>query len=371
MQLLWFNLRTDADDPVLGFTTSWIRSVARHVSHVDVVTMSTGRVDVPENVSVFSVGKERGYNELRRTFEFYRILGGLTRSTRYDACFAHMMPLFAVLGAPILAVRGIPITLWYAHRTVTPLLRCAAMASRQVVTSSLEGFRLAHRRVIVTGQGIDTDTFGPAAPDTRPQGTFIIAVVGRLSPIKRVELVIEAARQIVCVHGFRGLRVRVIGPVLDAEYAEQLARQVRAAALEDHVEFVGAVPFGQVATAYRSADLIASFSDTGSLDKVELEAMSCGVPIVTSNQAFRAALGDLGPELVLSAPDPNELARRVLVLAAESPERRFMLSSRIRAFVVERHGLERLGHRLASEILPRRNGAVSPGGARLNGRSGT
>src|SRR5215207_4259185 len=114
MRLLLFNLVTDADDPILGFTSRWISALAGRVESVDVVTMSAGRLELPANVRVFSVGKERGYGEPRRVVEFYRHLFRLTRGGRIDGCFSHMMPLFSAMAAPVLRARGIPLVTWFA-----------------------------------------------------------------------------------------------------------------------------------------------------------------------------------------------------------------------------------------------------------------
>ena len=89
-RLLVFNLATDADHPLLGFTTLWIRELARHVEFLQVITMQAGRLDLPKNVHVHSVGKECGYSEPRRALEFYRILLGILRRERIDGCFSHM-----------------------------------------------------------------------------------------------------------------------------------------------------------------------------------------------------------------------------------------------------------------------------------------
>ena len=98
MNLLVFNLKTDADDDVLGFTTDWVNALAASCERIFVITMSAGRIAVAENVQVYSIGKEQGYSEPRRATEFYRTLSRLLRNERIDACFAHMMPLFAVMG---------------------------------------------------------------------------------------------------------------------------------------------------------------------------------------------------------------------------------------------------------------------------------
>jgi hypothetical protein len=64
--LLIFNIKTDATDDVLGFTTDWINAIAAHWDRVFVITMAGGKIDVAENVRVFSLGQERNYSRPRR-----------------------------------------------------------------------------------------------------------------------------------------------------------------------------------------------------------------------------------------------------------------------------------------------------------------
>ena len=47
-RLLVFNLATDADDPVLGFTTVWLNRLAAYYDAIDVIAMRMGRLDVAE-----------------------------------------------------------------------------------------------------------------------------------------------------------------------------------------------------------------------------------------------------------------------------------------------------------------------------------
>src|SRR2546428_2863676 len=39
VRILLFNLATDSDDPILGFTTRWIKALAKHVERIHVITM--------------------------------------------------------------------------------------------------------------------------------------------------------------------------------------------------------------------------------------------------------------------------------------------------------------------------------------------
>lgn len=188
MNLLLFNLATDADDPILGFTTQWINRLAAHYDYIDVITMRAGRLALAPNVRVHSVGKERGYGEARRAVEFYRILARRLRDRRYAACFAHMMPLFAVMGTPLL--RGIPITLWYTHRQAHRTLQLATAVSHRVVTAAPDSFPLPTDKLRVIGHGIDTDFFAPADHD--PADNLYIVHVARLMPIKHQATLIRA-----------------------------------------------------------------------------------------------------------------------------------------------------------------------------------
>src|SRR4029079_6941240 len=142
--------------------------LAARCEAVDVITMKMGRLAVAPNVQVYSVGKEKGYSEARRFFEFYRILFRLLRQHHYEACFAHMMQLFAVMGSPVLKLYRVPITLWYAHKATGRMLQLAEKLVDHVVTSTAEGFRLPSKKVQIIGQGIDTDHFKSAQSDLVP-----------------------------------------------------------------------------------------------------------------------------------------------------------------------------------------------------------
>src|SRR5262249_1475800 len=161
MKLLLFNMATDVNHPGLGFATRWIGALARHVESIHVITMLAGRLALPENVRVYSVGKERGYSEPRRGAEFYRHLLRALRTVQIDVCFSHMIPAFTILASPVLRARNIPIVTWYAHKSVTPILKVAHHVSQRMVTSVGSGYGYRHDKLTIVGQGIDTRLFSP------------------------------------------------------------------------------------------------------------------------------------------------------------------------------------------------------------------
>ena len=342
LRLLLFNLVTDANHPVQGFTTVWINALAEHCDYIDVVTMQAGRLAVANNVRVYSLGKEKGHSKPRRAFNFYRILWRLLRQRTYDACFSHMNPLFAVMGAPLLKLRKIPVTLWYTHKSVTPTLRLAEKLVNRIVTASSESFRLKSDKVIVTGHGIDTTVFVPSIEPRPPERPFTILSVGRIAPIKNLETLIEATHLLITDYNMTDIRVRIVGNIYshDENYAARLRKLVTCYNLDHVIEFAGPVPFDEVVQQYRQADVAINLSRTGSVDKVVLEAMSCGVPIITSNEAFYSTL-EMWPDTLLESHDiEQELVQRLTDLTARPVAERTIYGQELRKVVVEGHSLD-------------------------------
>jgi glycosyltransferase involved in cell wall biosynthesis len=81
--------------------------------------------------------------------------------------------------------------------------------------------------------------------------------------------------------------------------------------IASRVEFVGFVPQERIPEYYTTASLHLSMSKTGSMDKTVLEALSCGCPVLTGNEAF-AELFQERPNFMLASEDPAEIAHRVL-----------------------------------------------------------
>lgn len=355
MNLLVFNLKTDADDDVLGFTTDWLNGLAKHCKKVIVITMSSGRIDVAKNVQVYSVGKERGYSELRRVIEFYKLLSGLLATERIDVCFAHMMPLFAVMGWPLLHLRRIPIVLWYAHAHVSWMLRVAAPLVNLVVTSSRGGFKLPIKKVRVIGQGISMARFHGAS-EVMPKGSqFILLTVGRISPVKRLELLIQLLPLLPQrLSDGRLVIARFVGNPMtpsDHVYSDSLRRLAGELGVAERIEFLPACPFEQINEQYRKADLFVNSSDHDSIDKTVLEAMSCGLPVVTSIAAF-SEIFDANHRVICHVPKggASELAGSVRKLMDMPEQERRELGLALRESVKRAHSLDALCEKLMNQF---------------------
>lgn len=345
MRILLFNLATDADDPLLGFTTRWIGALAERVEFIHVITMRVGRLDVPGNVQVYSVGKEKGYSEPRRVIEFYRFLFRILREDRIDACFSHMIPIFTVLAAPVLRPLSIPIVTWYAHRQVTPTLKLAHHFSDRVVSINRSSYPLLHDKFASLGHGIDTNLFSPATVAAgKPP---LLLSVGRLSLIKGLMTLLEAVH-LVRQRGY-SVRCALVGdaPERDHPYTEALQQEVRALNLEDAVQFVGAVPNDRVAQWYhRSFAHVNCSPPDHSLDKAVLEAMACERPSLSSTLGFKETMGQWADRLLFRHADSEDLAKKIEWLLRLSDAERLAIAKDLRQSVMKRHDLEHLADKL-------------------------
>ncbi|MDZ4767651.1 MAG: glycosyltransferase family 4 protein, partial [Chloroflexota bacterium] len=319
-RLLVFNLATDADDPILGFTSHWIARLAAHFDTLDVITMRAGRLDLPANVRVWSVGKERGHSEARRALIFYGLLSRALLTRRYAACFAHMMPLFALMGAPLLTLFSVPMTLWYTHRQDHRVLRMAARLSRRVVTAAPDSFPFHTPKLRAVGHGIDTAFFAPdesVMPDDPPT----IVQVARLMSIKRQATAIRALAHMTCPASL--LLIGGVPPEQDDSYRRELTALASDLGVADRVTFAGDQPRDAVRDACRRASIALNLSPPGLFDKAALESMSCGVPTVVANTAFDALLGAHSARLCVEAPDDADgLAARLDALLALTADAR-------------------------------------------------
>ena len=357
MRLLLFNLMTDEQDPVLGFACNWIRQLAPHCDYIDVLTMYHGNAKLPDNVRVFSAGRELGLVKPARLLRFYRHLLRLLATRQYDACFAHMMPLFAGLAGPLLTARGIPTALWYTHRQRSAQLRLGLLMSRTVLSAHASNFPYPTDKLCVIGHGIDTDFYTPASnPTTRPDGRPLVLQVARLAAIKHQSTTIQAIAETEIE-----TELALIGAVqagYPQSYQQQLQGLSQQHGISERCLFTGDLPPAQVRDWYHRATVAVNMSPRGLFDKAALESMACAVPTLVCNPAFALLLGDYQDLLLTDGPnDVAGLRQRLLRLLQLSPTERAAIGSQLRQNVVEAHSLTGLTGRLLTVLrtgeLPR------------------
>ena len=336
MKLLIITQKIDSRDPILGFFHRWIEEFAKHCEHIHAVCLFEGEHSLPNNVHVHSLGKEKGVGKIGRVIQFYSYVFSLRKE--YDAVFVHMNPIYIVLAGWIWGILGKRIALWYTHKHVDIKLKIAHLFVSKIFTASKDSFRFLSEKVEVVGHGIDTKWLNQVIDI---KDTLNIITIGRLSPIKRVEDIIQAVQHL---HD-NDIKVHfdvIGGPVYEREkeYAQGLQTYVDDNNLTEYVTFHGAIPHDQIKGYLLSADVFVNASETGSLDKAGLEAMSVGIPLVTSNVAFRDMLGVYEKELFFKSRDPDMLSRKLEKFSKSEKKREIVtfLQEKVR----EAHSLEKL-----------------------------
>jgi glycosyltransferase involved in cell wall biosynthesis len=356
MRLLLFNLATDAEDPILGFATEWIRALASRVDSIHVITMLAGKADLPPNVQVYSVGKEKGYSESRRAVEFYRCLLHVLCDTRIDACFSHMSPIFTILAAPLLRPQRIPVVTWYAHREATTTLRLAQHISTLMVSANTSSYPYATHKLRSLGHGINTSLFSPRISSQHVPLPLVLSV-GRISPIKGLTTLIDAIH-LLKTRGYP-VKCALVGDVPDRDraYAKSLKHKITALDLLNTVEFISGIPNAQTVHWYHRAFAHVNCAPPDhSIDKAVLEAMACGKPSLSSICGIKDTMGKWADRLIFQHADPLDLAGKIKMLLTSTDAERQAMGIELRQNVVMGHNLDHLADQLVALLSSLRTG---------------
>lgn len=349
MRLLIINFEMDPRSKVLAWQLSVALDLATLCEHVVVLTNHIGNFEYPKNMDVYLFPK--------MLFRLpFRWLGGkwwvnffvwyLCRKYVVDACFIHMHMEWCYRLAPAFYLLQIPVLLWYAHGTVTDELRRAHHHATRVITSTPDGFRLPSDKVSVIGQGVDTSLF--SIQELAPNATDILTV-GRISPRKRLDLMIDVLSALVELDPSIPYRLVIIGAPLtpqDEAYYRQLREKASRLQGLHRVEFIDHIPHTEIPPYYRTTFLHLNLSQTGSMDKTVMEALAAGCPVLTSNEAFNEILKGF-PEFLIRDEEPKAVAQQIHDIYLHS---RHIDPATLRKLIVGKHDLATYGARILKEI---------------------
>src|SRR3989338_3002627 len=348
MKLLIITQKVDQNDQLLGFFIDWLKRFAERFEKVIVLCLEKGEFNLPENVKVISLGKERGVSKLKQFFNFYFLI--FTLSKDYDNVFAHMNPIWVVLGSIPWRLLGKKIYFWYTHKAVTLKLRLAEKMADVIFTASKESFRIESEKVVVTGHGIDTELFKPYFSRSNLKeealrfdlGVIKILSVGRIAPVKNYGTLIDAAK----ILKDRGVyfSITMVGEAAleqDKEYEKSLKLKVKSLKLEDSFNFVGKIDHKDLQRYYQSNDIFVHLSKTGSVDKALLEAMACRTKVLSSNDSAKAFLP---ASLIFNENNSSELVEKIIILSSQE------VDPSLREYVIKNNNLDNLIDKISKII---------------------
>lgn len=192
MRLLILTQKVDQDDDVLGFFHGWLLEFAKHFSQITVITLGEGKHSLPSNVRVLSLGKEKAFSRLHYLLRFYRFI--ISERNNYDTVFVHMNQEYVLLGAFLWKLFGKKILLWRNHAKGSVFTRIAVWFSDVVFCTSKESFTAQFSKTVRMPVGVDTHFFAPNPSLVRKSHSLLF--LGRISPVKKVEKLLEALREL-------------------------------------------------------------------------------------------------------------------------------------------------------------------------------
>ncbi|MDP4001797.1 MAG: glycosyltransferase family 4 protein [bacterium] len=343
--ILIITQKVNIEDDLLGFFVGWLNQFSKNFDKVFVITLEKGIYDLPANVFVYSLGKEKNNSKIVRFFNFYRYLFKLVPQS--IGIFAHMSPIFVIASWPSATIFRKKIVLWYLHRSVTFRLKVAEKLCYKIVTAAKESLKFNSSKIIETGHGISFSDF--KTERNWSDNKLKILSVGRISKIKDYEILLESAK----ILKDKGLefQVKIIGqPIMvsDFEYQKFLISLQEKLGLKELIEFVGFIPYNYVVEYYKEANLVIGLTPHGGIDKTILEGMASGCLVLTSNDANRRYFGHYADELVFNHHDPVHLAHKIESLNRMPIEQKKEMSNFLVESVAKYHNLTQTIERISS-----------------------
>lgn len=225
-------------------------------------------------------------------------------------------------------------------------LQVTARADVLVASTKEEGDALARLygvdpgRITRIAPGVDHDVFKPgdrvAARRAIGAGDeALLLYVGRVQPLKGIELAIAAAAEAANAVE-RGIVMLVVGgpsgPEGDAEFA-RLHALAASLGVADRVRFEGPQPHDRLPLYYRAADVLLFPSRSESFGLAALEAHACGTPVVsTAVGGARDVVLHGHSGFVIDERDPSLAAGYIKTVLAEPDSFRRQAFRQSRAF---------------------------------------
>ena len=193
-----------------------------------------------------------------------------------------------------------------------------------------------HAGVADIPNAVDAELFQPQVSGFRSRhgigrDEFVALYVARFQAFKNHAVLLEAFARFVREHSAARLVLAGSGPL-----RERCEQQAAERGLADKVLFLGEVPYGELPGVYAAADVKVISSDYESFCFAAIEAMSTGLPVLTTDCAWVPQLVADGAGLVVPVGDAAALAAGLEKLA-DNPALRRRMGATGRQHVLERH----------------------------------
>jgi glycosyltransferase involved in cell wall biosynthesis len=193
-----------------------------------------------------------------------------------------------------------------------------------------------HPDVVDIPNAVDADLFRPQTSDfRRKQGIgsdeFVALYVARFQAFKNHQMLLDAFARFAKERPASRLMLAGSGPL--RERTEQQAAEL---GIAERVTFLGEVPYAELPGVFAAADVKVISSDYESFCFAAIEAMSTGLPVLTTDCAWVPRLVEDGAGIVVPVGDAEAFAAALKRLA-DNPALRQRMGATGRQHVLERH----------------------------------
>jgi len=294
MKIIFICASVAVENAIIGDTLDRAEALKRHplVSKLSIVSLQgKGRFE-KRGIPIFCVGSDE-FSPFMKLVHFYKVVLSVIKAENPDLFYLYMCPTVAVPLYPIKLIYRIPVVQWFGHSIYTTITRLSLLKLSDLwfnSNKSMAPFNVGHLRLV--GQGVKKEDF---FYKENAEKVFDIITVGRITPVKKIEQVLEVIK--VCKETFgHKYSLNICGDAFvekDRKYKEHLIKLVSDYNLEDQVVFSGMVDRKKIVDHIQKSRLFL-FLVEGGVGKASLESIACGVPVVISSPE---AQDFFGPEL--------------------------------------------------------------------------
>jgi glycosyltransferase involved in cell wall biosynthesis len=343
MRLLVTTQVLDARDPNLSFFVGWVREFAKHFKHIEVICLKEGLYELPDNVRVRSLGKEKGVSRATYLFRFFRYVWAERKT--YDAVFVHMNQEYVLLGGLLWKLLRKPIFLWRNHYRGSWMTDLAARFAVKVFCTSRFSYTARYPHTVLMPVGVDTRVFRPLPEVERKRRSVLF--LGRFSSSKRPDLLLEA----LAILAKRGVDFSASfygdpGPA-DISFHKDVKARAAEVGLAGRAIFHAGIRNADTVRVYNSHEIFVDLGASGMYNKTLFEAAASGCLVLAVSEDFAREMGE---RYQVEAKDPRALAAKIEACFTFSDEERKGMRQSLRSFA-EQNSLETLALRLAAHIV--------------------
>ncbi len=340
--ILVFTQKVHREDPVLGFFHEWILKMSPFFKKITVVCLEKGMYKLPENVSVLSLGKEKGLRKSAYIKNFYKIIWNERKN--YDLVFVHMNPEYVVLGFCFWFILRKKVYLWYNHSAGGLKIWTSQFLTKKVFHTSDFAYTAKFKNAVKMPVGIPMDIFKQMGVERKPQS---ILSLGRIARIKKIENFVEAGK--ILNERKIDFKIDIYGNAQEKDrgYFNSIRKNGASLMGEKKLEFFNGIPNYKTPEVFSAHDFFINLSPAGLFDKTVFEACACETVPIVSSKAF---VGFLPKECILENDSPETLSERIRYFFSISNGARVELGKNLRMMVEKEHSLEVLLKRLTIEI---------------------